>query len=395
MSKIVIISQYYKPEIGAPQNRLLELATGLKGNGFEIFVITGMPNYPNGKIQKRYQGKFFLKENIDDIIVRRYWLYPSNSKKHIPRIINMLSFSFSVFCATWYLYKERFDYIIIESPPLTLGLSGYIFSKISKSKLILNISDLWPLTAKELGVISNGFLYNFLERIERLLYRRSFICMGQSQEIVDYLNSHGAKRAYLFRNGVNPHRFENKLVIENDKIFRIVYTGLLGVAQGILDICSNINFKELGVEFHIYGAGNEKDDLEQFLKLNPDRGIYFHGSVSREVIPSVLSRHSATLIALVKNIYGAVPSKIYESMAAGLPIIFSGDGEGRSIIEKYDLGWTSSPKNYDELKINIQKLCSDQDSFKIKKINCLNAANEFFNRPKQVENLSHYLKSFL
>jgi len=392
MIKIVIISQYYKPEIGAPQNRLYEMATGLKRNGFEISVITGMPNYPNGKIQRQYQGKFYLKECIDDIVVRRYWLYASNSGKRIPRILNMLSFSFNVFFSTWYIYKKKFDYVIVESPPLTLGLSGYILAKISKSKLILNISDLWPLTAKELGVISNGFFYRFLERIECFLYKKSFICMGQSQEIVNYLNSHGARRSYLFRNGVDPQRFERKELIEKEKPIRIVYTGLLGIAQGILDICLNIDFSKLGVEFHVYGSGNEKERLEHFLNLNPNRGIFYHGSVSREEIPSVLLKYSATLIALVKNIYGAVPSKIYESMAAGLPIIFSGEGEGRSIIEEYDLGWTSSAKNYDELKINIQILCTNKVDFEIKKRNCLNAANEFFNRPKQVENLSHYLK---
>jgi len=395
MIKIAIISQYYKPEIGAPQNRLYEMATGLKRNGFEISVITGMPNYPNGEINSQYRGKLFLKECIDDITVRRYWLYASNSVKKFPRILNMLSFSFNVFFSTWHIWKERYDYIIVESPPLTLCLSGYILSRISKSKLILNISDLWPLTAKELGVISNGFFYRFLKRLESFLYKKSFICMGQSQEIVNYLNSHGAGKSYLFRNGVDPQRFEKKGLIGKGKTVRIVYTGLLGIAQGILDICLNINFSKLGVEFHIYGSGNEKKSIEQFLNLNPDCGIFYHGSVSREEIPSVLSQYSVTLIPLVRNLYGAVPSKIYESMAAGLPIIFAGEGEGRAIIEEYDLGWTSSSKNYEELKMNIQILCSDKGNLEIKKENCINAANTLFNRPKQVENLSHYLKSFL
>lgn len=395
MIKIAILTQYYKPEIGAPQNRLYEMATGLKSHGFEISVITGMPNYPNGKINNQYRGKFFLKESIDDIPIRRYWLYASNSVKTIPRIFNMLSFSFNVFFATWYICRESFDYIIVESPPLTLGLSGYILSRFSRSKLIINISDLWPLTAKELGAISNGFFYRFLKRLERFLYKKSFICMGQSQEIVNYLNVHGAGKSYLFRNGVDPQRFAKKSLIKKGKTVRIVYTGLLGIAQGIFDICTNINFSELGVEFHIYGSGNEQKSIEHFLILNPDCGIFYHGSVSREEIPSVLSQYSVTLIPLIRNIYGAVPSKIYESMAAGLPIIFSGEGEGRAIIEEHNLGWTSSSKNYEELKLNIQVLCSDSRSLEIKKRNCINAANTLFNRPKQVENLSLYLKSFL
>jgi glycosyltransferase involved in cell wall biosynthesis len=393
MIRIAIISQYFMPEIGAPQNRLYELATGLKQNGFEISVITAMPNYPNGKIERAYRGRFFIREYMEDIAIRRYWLFASNSKRTIPRILNMLSFSFNVLFEAWYLCRKRFDYLLIESPPLTLGLSGLILSKISGSRLILNISDLWPLTAKELGVLSEGNFYRFLENLESFLYRRSFICMGQSQEIVDYLDLHGARRSYLFRNGVDPRRFSLKRI--TPKTVRIVYTGILGVAQGILAICININFSKLGVEFHIYGSGNERESLERFLNLNPDRGIFYHGSITREEIPRVLNQYSATLIALVKNIYGAVPSKIYESMAAGLPIIFSGEGEGRSIIEQYNLGWTSPAGDYQQLRKNIRMICAEEKQMEQKKQNCIYAANELFNRPKQVEKLSHYLHHFL
>ncbi len=95
--KIAIITQYYKPEIGAPQNRLFEMAHGLVGEDNNVFVITGMPNYPTGKIFKEYKWKIFKKEFDGEIIVKRYWLYASNSKRIFPRILNMLSFSFSSF----------------------------------------------------------------------------------------------------------------------------------------------------------------------------------------------------------------------------------------------------------------------------------------------------------
>lgn len=96
----------------------------------------------------------------------------------------------------------------------------------------------------------------------------------------------------------------------------IVYAGLLGVAQGILEICQKIDFKSLGAEFHIYGAGGEQYLIEEFLMTNSERGIFFHGRVSRDEIPGLLKQADVTLIPLVKNIFGAVPSKIYESMAA-------------------------------------------------------------------------------
>ena len=113
---------------------------------------------------------------------------------------------------------------------------------------VMNISDLWPLSARELGAINgDGMAYRMLEKIEAFLYKRSKFCMGQSQEIVNYINTHGAKEVYLFRNGVDPKRFaevERDFSI-NDRPFRLTYAGLLGFAQGISDICKNINFKEI------------------------------------------------------------------------------------------------------------------------------------------------------
>lgn len=395
MTKIAIITQYYKPEIGAPQNRLYELATGLKKNGWEVVIITAMPNYPFGKVFSQYKRKLFYREKVDEIEVRRYCLYASNSNKIMPRIFSMLSFSITVLFSFPFLKRIRFDYILVESPPMLLGLSGYFLSRLSKSRMIINVSDLWPLSAKELGAISNGFFYRQLEKLENFLYKKSFICTGQSEEIVNYIRDHGASKTYLFRNGVDPGRFRNSPPAFNEIRLKIVYTGLLGFAQGILEICKNVNFSELGLEFHIYGAGNEQIELKKFIRDNNDLGIFYHGTVSRDEIPLILGNYSATLIPLAKNIYGAVPSKIYESMAAGLPIIFSGDGEGRLLIEKYDLGWTSSTGDYNALNLILKNLSSQKETLKTKSGNCINAANTLFNRPKQVDDLHRYLLSFI
>lgn len=395
MPRIAIITQYFKPEIGAPQNRLYELAAGLKKNGWSVSVITAMPNYPTGKIQKPYRLKFFLKEYIDELEIRRYWIFASNSKKAIPRILNMLSFSISALFSSFFLSRFKADYLLIESPPILLGLTGYILCKLTRTKMIFNVSDIWPLSAKELGAVSEGFLYKRLEWLERFLYRKAFLCTGQSKEITDHISSHGSSRVYLFRNGVNPERFAKISIPGNYNRIKIVYAGLLGIAQGILEICRNVNFSSLGVQFHIYGTGNEKEQIENFLNENPGRGIFYHGTVTSSEIPEVLSSYSATLIPLKKRIYGAVPSKIYESMAAGLPIIFSGDGEGRIIIEKYDLGWTFAPGDYDSLKTIINKLCSDKKALENKSKNCIFAASAYFNRPKQINDFHNYLSSFI
>lgn len=390
--KITVITQYYKPEMGAPQNRLFEMCRGLKDNGADISIITGMPNYPTGKIFPEYKGKFSMTETLDGIEIKRYWLYASNARKVLPRIWNMISFSIMVLFSLRYLRKRHNDYIIVESPPLTLGESALILAKLTRAKLVLNVSDLWPLSAKELGAMSEtGISYRCLEKLEHHLYKKSLFCMGQSQEIVDYIKDHGAKEVYLFRNGVDPSRFEGLDVKPEGGKVKLIYAGLLGFAQGIADICKSVNFAELGMEFHIYGAGGEKEEIVATIAANPNNGIFYHGVVSRQELPRKLKEANMTLIPLVKNIYGAVPSKIYESMAAGLPIMFVGEGEGARIVKENKIGLVAHSKDYDTLKDNIRYAVSHPDEMKIMSDNCKECALNKFNRPKQIKALYEYM----
>lgn len=394
---IALLTQYYKPEMGAPQNRLYEMMKGLADLGNEVSIVTAMPNYPTGKIFDEYKGKFSCKEKRDGIEIKRYWLYASNVRKTIPRIWNMLSFTLTSLCSLSYLRKKKLDYLIVESPPLTLAWSGRWLAKLAGAKYIANISDLWPLSAKELGAISDGRLYRILEKLERYIYHKADIVMGQSEEIVKHIENHGGKTTYLFRNGVDPSRFDLSLkkAKKPGEPIKIIYAGLLGFAQGIADICKSINFKELNAEFHIYGAGGEKDEIVNYLEGNSDCGIIYHGVVSREELPSVLLNSDMTLIPLVKNIYGAVPSKIYESMAAGLPIMFMGEGEGAKIVKENNLGLVANAKDYLQLKNNIQYAASHPEIIAKMTSNCIECANNKFNRPKQITALHQFLEEKL
>lgn len=379
--------------MGAPQNRLYEMMRGLKACGNNVFIVSAMPNYPTGKIFPEYQGKFSVCEIVDDIEVKRYWLYASNARKILPRLWNMISFTCTSLFAIKYLKVKKLDYLIVESPPLTLAWTGRWLAKAIGAKYISNISDLWPLSAKELGAISEGKLYNLLLKLERNIYSHSDIVMGQSEEIVEYIKSHGGKCTYLFRNGVDPTRFDlsKKRGRASVDPIKIVYAGLLGFAQGIAEICSAVDFKQLGAEFHIYGAGGEKEEIEKYLKENRHKGIYFHGVISRDDLPEVLINSDMSLIPLVKNIYGAVPSKIYESMAAGLPIMFMGEGEGAKIIKEYNLGLVANAKDYTKLKENIKYASSNTELLKGMRENCIRAAATMFNRPMQISALNDFL----
>jgi len=380
--------------MGAPQNRLLELSRGFKDKGWDVSVVTAMPNYPKGKIFKEYAGKFILKEDIQGIKIFRCWMYASIASKSIPRIISMLSFSFTSLFSFGFIKKYKPDFIFTESPPLTLAFSGYLLSKFTGSKFIMNVSDVWPLSAKELGVINDGALYKWLESFEKFLYRKSYLCSGQSEEIVSHIKQSGGERVYLFRNGVDIRRFEIKETkFSNKDKIKIIYAGLLGVAQGIYDLARNIDFRELNAELHIYGEGAEKVKLEKYLSENQNKNIFLHKSVSREEIPEVLSGYYCTIIPLVNNIYGAVPSKIYEAMAAGLPVLFSGSGEGAKIIHDNKAGLVSGPKDYGSLKENIIKLRNSVNLRNEMSVRGRKLAEERFDRNILIEKFSDKLIS--
>jgi glycosyltransferase involved in cell wall biosynthesis len=371
------------------------MAVGLKQRGWEVKIIAAMPNYPTGKVAAQYKSKFHIAEHIDGIDIYRYAIYASNSRNILPRVASMLSFTITSIAATNKIRRAKPDYIMTESPPLTLGLSGLWLAWRTGAKHILNISDLWPLSAYKLGAISNGFVYKRLKKLERYLYRNSFACTGQSQQIVDHVKKQGSRQTHLFRNGVDTRRFTDIYTPRNRQAgdtLHVVYTGLLGVAQGVLNICKHINFTELNTVFHIYGEGGEKNDILAFISANTDKNIIYHGSVSRNEIPEILARYDATLIPLIKPIYGAIPSKMYEAMAAGLPIIFAGGGEGVQIVQKHQLGWVCKPADYEQMQQVITTARdSDPQTLKNFQQNCRMAARNIFDREIQIESLHRFL----
>lgn len=346
MKDIFIITSYFPPETGAASNRIFHMAEGLQKKGFNVSVVTPLPNYPTGKIFKGYKGKFRQTSTENNITIHRLWIYASNSKNKFLRLFAMLSYSFSL---TWfYTFNKIPKTVIVQSPPLLVAFTSMLLLKKSERKLILNVSDLWPIAGLELGAFKKNFSYRLLEKIEQFNYKRADLVLGQSEEILDHVQSsvHG-KNIYLYRN--YPDFKPPAIVISNtnsNKI-KIVYAGLLGVAQGIYKLCKNLDYTN--IEFHIYGAGAEKDKIETYISKYPDSPIFYHGEVTRKQLHLVLPQYDLTIIPLLNRIYGSVPSKIFEYARLGLPMLYFGGGEGEDIIKKHHLGWVAEAGNYNNL----------------------------------------------
>jgi len=151
MQDILIISNYYPPETGAAANRIETLALGLRDKGWKVSVLCPLPNYPNGKIFDGFQGKIKHKSVEKDITVYRTWVFPSNSKNKIVRLISMLSFSFSL--SVFLLFTKTPKKVIIQSPPLFVAFFSFLMNKFKSTKIILNVSELLSFSGKKKGGI--------------------------------------------------------------------------------------------------------------------------------------------------------------------------------------------------------------------------------------------------
>lgn len=385
--KVLIVSNYLYPETGAAPNRITQMAGELSKH-HHVTVATAFPNYPTGKVFPGYTSGLFKKENIKGFSVRRYRTYNSISKNPLKRVLSMLSFGVMMFFDIPHLIKEKYDFIIVQNSPLLVSCFAIFYAKIfTSSKIVLNVSDLWPLSALELGAIKKGLFYSLLEKIELFNYRSACLILGQSNEILNHVeNRVGDKQNFLYRNIPILNTREEKSINKHTPV-KIVYAGLLGVAQGILDICKAIDFKKLGVEFHIYGKGNELKDIQDYIN-NSDKCIQYKGSLNSDEIRSALMEYDYSLVPLKNRIYGAVPSKIFELTLLNVPIIFCGGGEGAEIVDKEKLGFVSEPGDFKKLSENIEIATNlSNEEYKELLNNCAEAGRTKFDFSQQIENL--------
>lgn len=392
--KVLIVSYYYEPELGAAPSRITNMAKGLKAMGAHVDVLTCLPNYPKGKIFDGYRGCFSKKECIDGINVYRYWTYATVSKNPVKRVFAMTAYAIMLWA---FAFKRKliksYDRIIIQSPPIMVAASAVmLFKKIFGKNTILNVSDLWPMSAVELGFVRKGSLsYKVLSCLERFIYKNADTVLGQSQEIVEHVcGMFPRKRTFLYRN-LQPSVSGTSVAKKRNSKIKIVYAGLFGVAQNMFSLLKSVDFVSLGVEMHLYGGGNQIPEILEYIK-NGDKNIFYHGYVSKQQINAELAKYDLSIIPLATNIYGAVPSKIFDLLPCGIPVLFSGEGEGARIVKEFGFGLVSSHGDYDALASNIQAFTRMSDAeYERYVCNCLKAADDEFSFSRQMERFYKFI----
>ncbi|TND08094.1 MAG: glycoside hydrolase family protein [Bacteroidetes bacterium] len=404
--KLLILTQYFPPEVGAPQNRLYELALRLQKKGIDITVLTAMPNYPAMEIQEAYRGKKYVYEEMEGLKVHRSRIFVSKNKSIIKRLLNYFSF---VWTSYWTGRKKlgNFDYILCESPPLFLGMSARRLCRNKKAKLIFNVSDLWPESAEKLGLVTNRFLLGMAYRLEAKLYKSATLITGQTQGIVkDILRRFPDRNVYWLPNGVDPAYYNPDTEVAdwraqngfaNDD-FLLLYAGIIGHAQGleiILHAAEKLRDKKQ-VKFILLGEGPVKPELLQLKEKGKLENVFFFPAVGKKDMPAVVSAADAAVIPLrrLDLFKGAIPSKIFENLAMQKPLLLGVEGEAKELfIDEGKCGLAFEPENAGDLAAKTMTLFENRDAAKAMGINGRRYVIEKFSRDKIAEGFVEMLNS--
>lgn len=374
MPKLCILTQYFPPEMGAPQTRLSELAAALQERGWEVEILTALPNYPTGKIFPGYH-RWRVRRDIyrarkapcsttshaaqehgsswstSEIPVVRVPLWPTQDG-FVPRLRMYFSFVASAM-AFGPTHCIRPDLIWVESPPLFVGIAALYLAWRWKCPYVLNVSDLWPGSAIDMGIIrANGIATRAATWLEHLLYRRAAGITGQSTTIVQHIaRTLNNKPMQVITNGVMLERFdvEKGTVPFSEKkgtVPLFVYAGLLGHAQGIdqiLDLAESLP-DTVPARFVLMGDGPLRAHIAQRIATSSATPrVRLLPPQPSAHIPALLAAADAAIITLGGTIHGAVPSKIYEAMAAGLPILLVATGEAAERVHQAQCGIVVQP----------------------------------------------------
>jgi len=363
-----MLTQYFPPESGAAQVRLKELAKGLQRNGHKVTVVTAFPNHPSGVIPPEYRGHWRMKDEVEGIPVWRTWIYPVQRGRFWKRLLNYFSFVFSSF---WGLSKAgKQDILFFESPPLFLGITALIYGWMTRTRIIMNISDLWPESAVVLGLVNSQWMIRTAEWLEKLLYRKAWKISCQTEGIRSSLVQRGVPegKVTFLPNGVNldlfaPRERDIEMALKlgfKEEDFVLIYAGTMGYAQGLESV---IRTAELlkdtpDLRFLFVGDGTEKPMLEALVKDKGLSNVSFVDFQPVQEMPRYFSLSSASIVPLKKNklFEGARPSKMFPALGSAVPVIYSGAGEAAELVLSSGGGVVVEPENSEALAQAIVEL---------------------------------------
>ncbi len=343
--RILFLSQYYPPEMGAPAARVSAMARRWAALGHQVTVVTAFPNHPTGVIPERYRGFWRLEENDAGVRVRRAFIYPAPN-----RGVWLRSFSYASFAVSsvleGYLVAERPDVVVATSPQILVAISGWSVSRLKGTPLVVEIRDLWPDSIVAVGALPRDSpVIRGLRLAERFVYRTADLMVSVTHSFVEHLRRNGARRVVVITNGADPELFRpvaDAAVVRThyglgDR-FVACFAGTLGMAHGLETVLEAAEMlrDDARFLFWLVGEGARRTELEQEARRRGLENVRFEGQVSREEVPRILATANAALVLLKPDplFETVLPSKMFEAMAAGRPVILGVGGEARRVLEE-------------------------------------------------------------
>ncbi|HTV55873.1 MAG TPA: glycosyltransferase family 4 protein [Terriglobia bacterium] len=352
--RILYVCQYFPPEVCAPAVRAIELSREWLRAGHEVTVLTGFPNHPEGLIHAEYLPawrKGFIRDDRDGVRVYRTWLYPAANQGVWLRSANYLSFALSAALVGPWISPVP-EIVMATSPQLLVGAAGYAIARWLGVPFLFEVRDLWPESLEAVGAASRqSLLYKSLQRLARFLYHNADRTILDGEWKQRALLSAGVPESKLavIRNGVavdsfpEPESaaarrlresFRSKLNLARK--FVVAYCGTFGMAQGleiVLEAAERLRSRR-DIVFLIAGEGSERGMIARRIAERNLTNILDLGKQLRENVPGLLSLADACVIPLRPNpvFETAIPSKVFEAMAAARPVILAVDGETKELV---------------------------------------------------------------
>jgi glycosyltransferase involved in cell wall biosynthesis len=394
--KILVVCQYFYPE----QFRVSDICFELVKEGHKVTVLTGLPNYPSGIVDKRYKSFQNRNEEINGVHVIRSWLL-GRGKGTKGLALNYISFALSSTVKAMFMKKD-FDLILVyQLSPVTMALPGILLKKLTKKPLILYSHDLWPESIASAGISTDSVIYRVLLKISKWIYRSADQILTSSKMFEGYFqNTLGIHERIIHLPVYAEALFENIRVKEKMNDFLdLVFAGNIGEMQSVetIVLAANELKENHNIKFHIVGDGSSKGKCEELAEKFGLKNIVFYGQHPITDMPKFYEMADAFLITLKANevISYTLPNKVQSYLAAGKPVIGSINGETQLVINNANCGLCCSAENYSGLADIIRQFVNEKDKQETYGINARSYYDQNFSKVKYMERLNKLLQKSL
>lgn len=401
---ILFLSDNFYPESNAPATRTFEHAREWVNKGHKVTVVTSAPNFPEGKLFKNYKNNWLLKQKIEGIDVWRVKTYIAANKGFLKRTIDFFSFMLS--SLLFGLFTKNVDIVVGTSPQFFTTISAWALAKFKRVPYVFELRDIWPASIRAVGALRGSWIISVLEKIELFFYQQADLIISVTNSFKLELQNRGVAidKIKVVFNGVDLEKYSP--LNEKDEIFAdkyklkdkfvIGYIGTHGLAHDLENVikAADLIAKEDYIRIVLAGGGADRSRLEKIVCERDIGNIVMIPLQPKEQMQKIWSLCDISLVHLKNSplFKTVIPSKIFESMAMGLPILMALPvGEATNIIELYKAGIIVSPGQPKELSQKFLELAKDKELVRSLSYKSLNAAQNF-DRKKFALQMLKYLE---